>query len=260
MKFRRGDTHRAAIQPYVGIVLVSFALLCASLSVSGCSGKKDEPKSAAVERAAPEAAREAPLPPLAYESALPEACAPSSTSPSRATSTRWSSAGSCASASRTTVRFYFVDQGVQRGIAYEYGKLMEDELNKRRKTGNLKVVFWFVPLPRDQLLPALVDGKVDMVMAQLTGDSRAPEAGGLHEPHPQECKRNRGDRPRRASDCLGRRPRRAGGIRPQEQQLLPEPARAQRAAEGGRQGTSVDSRGARRISRTTTCSRWSTPA
>ncbi|MGE0031914.1 MAG: transporter substrate-binding domain-containing protein [Steroidobacteraceae bacterium] len=63
---------------------------------------------------------------------------------------------------------YFVDQGVQRGGAYEYGKLMEDELNKRRKTGNLKVVFWFVPLPRDQLLPALVDGKVDLVVAQLT--------------------------------------------------------------------------------------------
>jgi ABC-type amino acid transport substrate-binding protein len=45
---------------------------------------------------------------------------------------------------------------------------MEDELNQRRKTGNLKVVFWFVPLPRDRLLPALVDGKVDMVVAQLT--------------------------------------------------------------------------------------------
>jgi membrane-bound lytic murein transglycosylase MltF len=63
---------------------------------------------------------------------------------------------------------YFVDRGVQRGMAYEYGKLMDEELNKRRKTGNLKVAFWFVPLPRDQLLPALVDGKVDMVIAQLT--------------------------------------------------------------------------------------------
>ena len=63
---------------------------------------------------------------------------------------------------------YFVDKGVQRGVAYEYGKLMEDELNKRRNTGNLKVSFWFVPLPRDQLLPALVDGKVDMVIAGLT--------------------------------------------------------------------------------------------
>ena len=63
---------------------------------------------------------------------------------------------------------YFVDEGVQRGAAYEYGKLMEDELNKRRKTGNLKVNFWFVPLPRDRLLQALVDGKVDMVIGQLT--------------------------------------------------------------------------------------------
>ncbi|HXW09691.1 MAG TPA: transporter substrate-binding domain-containing protein [Steroidobacteraceae bacterium] len=63
---------------------------------------------------------------------------------------------------------YFVDQGVQRGVAYEYGKLMEDELNKRRKTGNMKVAFWFVTLPRDRLLPALVDGRVDMVIAALT--------------------------------------------------------------------------------------------
>ena len=68
---------------------------------------------------------------------------------------------------------YFVDKGVQRGAAYEYGKLMEDELNKRRKTGNLKVAFWFVPLPRDQLLPALVDGKVDMVIAPAHRDARS---------------------------------------------------------------------------------------
>ena len=63
---------------------------------------------------------------------------------------------------------YFVDKGVQRGSSYEYGKLMEDKLNERLKTGNLKVHFWFVPLPRDLLLPALVAGKVDIVQAQLT--------------------------------------------------------------------------------------------
>jgi membrane-bound lytic murein transglycosylase MltF len=63
---------------------------------------------------------------------------------------------------------YFVDKGVQRGSSYEYGKLMEDKLNENLKTGNLKVHFWFVPLPRDQLLPALVAGKVDFVLAQLT--------------------------------------------------------------------------------------------
>jgi len=63
---------------------------------------------------------------------------------------------------------YFVDKGVQRGTSYEYGKLIEETLNKNLKTGNLKVHFVFVPLPRDQLLPALVAGRVDFVLAQLT--------------------------------------------------------------------------------------------
>jgi membrane-bound lytic murein transglycosylase MltF len=66
---------------------------------------------------------------------------------------------------------YFIDKGRQRGAAYEYGKLMEDELNRRRKTRNLEVTFRFVPLPRDHLVPALVDGKVDMLLAQLTATS-----------------------------------------------------------------------------------------
>ena len=64
--------------------------------------------------------------------------------------------------------FYFVDRGVQRGIAYEYGQLMEERLNKRFKTGTSnKIHVIFVPLPREMLLSALVDGKVDLVAAQL---------------------------------------------------------------------------------------------
>lgn len=63
---------------------------------------------------------------------------------------------------------YFIDRGVERGVAFEYGELMEEELNKRRKTGNLRVHFWFVPMSRDRLLPALVAGQVDMVISQLT--------------------------------------------------------------------------------------------
>jgi membrane-bound lytic murein transglycosylase MltF len=64
--------------------------------------------------------------------------------------------------------FYFVDKGVQRGIAYEYGKLMEDTINQKLKAGNIKVHVFFVPMPREKLLPALIDGKVDMVAGQLT--------------------------------------------------------------------------------------------
>jgi membrane-bound lytic murein transglycosylase MltF len=64
--------------------------------------------------------------------------------------------------------FYFVDHGQPRGVAYEYVKAFEDELNKKLKTGNLKVNVLFVPLPRDMLASALIDGKVDAVIAQIT--------------------------------------------------------------------------------------------
>jgi membrane-bound lytic murein transglycosylase MltF len=64
--------------------------------------------------------------------------------------------------------FYFVDKGVQRGAVYEYGTLFEDELNKKLNTGNLKVNVVFVPLPRDMLAAALIEGRVDAVIAQVT--------------------------------------------------------------------------------------------
>jgi membrane-bound lytic murein transglycosylase MltF len=64
--------------------------------------------------------------------------------------------------------FYFVDNGAQRGLSYEYMNLYEDQLNKRLKTGNLKVHVVMIPMPRDGLLPALRAGKIDLVQAQLT--------------------------------------------------------------------------------------------
>jgi membrane-bound lytic murein transglycosylase MltF len=63
---------------------------------------------------------------------------------------------------------YFIDKGVQRGISYESIRLFEEELNKRLKTGQLKVHVAIVPLSREQLFPALVAGKVDIVAAALT--------------------------------------------------------------------------------------------
>jgi membrane-bound lytic murein transglycosylase MltF len=63
---------------------------------------------------------------------------------------------------------YFIDKGVPRGISAEAIKLFEDEVNKRLKTGLLKVHVAIVPLPRDQLFRALQDGKVDFVAAALT--------------------------------------------------------------------------------------------
>jgi membrane-bound lytic murein transglycosylase MltF len=63
---------------------------------------------------------------------------------------------------------YFVDKGVQRGLAYESIKQFEDDVNARLGTGMLKVHVAFVPLARDQLFPALQEGKVDVVAATLT--------------------------------------------------------------------------------------------
>jgi membrane-bound lytic murein transglycosylase MltF len=64
--------------------------------------------------------------------------------------------------------FYFIDKGVQRGAVYEYGKLFEDELNKKLKTGNAKIDVIFVTLPRTMLAQALLDGRIDAVLAQVT--------------------------------------------------------------------------------------------
>ena len=63
---------------------------------------------------------------------------------------------------------YFVDQGQERGLAYESLKNFEETLNTERKTGNLKVHVVALPMTRDQLYPALASGKVDMVAAMVT--------------------------------------------------------------------------------------------
>lgn len=69
---------------------------------------------------------------------------------------------------------YFIDKGVLRGTAVEYGRLFEDELNrklvaeKKLKNKNLKVRLVFIPVRRDELLPGLAAGKGDIAAAGLT--------------------------------------------------------------------------------------------
>jgi membrane-bound lytic murein transglycosylase MltF len=63
---------------------------------------------------------------------------------------------------------YFVDRGTPRGTAYDQGRLLEDELNRTLSAGHLKIQVQFVPLSRAVLLPALIEGKGDIVMADLT--------------------------------------------------------------------------------------------
>jgi membrane-bound lytic murein transglycosylase MltF len=69
---------------------------------------------------------------------------------------------------------YFQDRGRQRGATYDAFRLLEDDLNaklereRKLKQKHLKVRFVFVPVRRDQLLPALVEGKGDIAAANLT--------------------------------------------------------------------------------------------
>jgi membrane-bound lytic murein transglycosylase MltF len=63
---------------------------------------------------------------------------------------------------------YFIDKGVQRGTVYEAMKLFEDALNEKLKSKNIRVHVVFVPMSREELLPAVVDGRADIAAAALT--------------------------------------------------------------------------------------------
>jgi membrane-bound lytic murein transglycosylase MltF len=64
--------------------------------------------------------------------------------------------------------FYFLDGATQRGASYEALKTFEDFVNQRlgRRTVKLQVVV--IPVSRDELLPALVQGLGDIAAANLT--------------------------------------------------------------------------------------------
>src|SRR5262249_32853939 len=63
---------------------------------------------------------------------------------------------------------YFIDKGAERGTAAEVGREFERWLNKKYKTKSLRIQIAFIPMARDQLLPALNDGRGDYVMANWT--------------------------------------------------------------------------------------------
>src|SRR5262245_56230860 len=64
--------------------------------------------------------------------------------------------------------FYFVDRGRQRGATHDLGRAFEDDLNRRLGTGHLRVNVIFLPVGRDELIPALVEGRGDIAAANLT--------------------------------------------------------------------------------------------
>jgi membrane-bound lytic murein transglycosylase MltF len=64
--------------------------------------------------------------------------------------------------------FYFVDRGQQRGITYEGLTAFEKFVNNKLGKKTLKVNVIIIPVRRDQLIPALVEGRGDLAAANLT--------------------------------------------------------------------------------------------
>jgi membrane-bound lytic murein transglycosylase MltF len=63
---------------------------------------------------------------------------------------------------------YFVEKGQPHGLAYEALKAFEDEINKTYNKGKLKVHVLMTPTSREDLIPALLDGRGDLAVAGLT--------------------------------------------------------------------------------------------
>ena len=155
------------LQSYSRRLLSTFAIACVALAATGCGKRADAPAQTP-ESVAPAATADEPLPPPAYETALPEGVREHLTETftgdlDQMVARRLIRVG--VAANRT---FYFVDKGVQRGAAYEMGVAFEEYLNKKLKTTPAtKVSVFFAPLPRDQMATALTQGKVDLVVAQV---------------------------------------------------------------------------------------------
>ena len=64
--------------------------------------------------------------------------------------------------------FYFIDRGAPHGTSYDTLTAFEAFLNRKLKRRHLRVHVVFVPVARDELLPALRDGRGDIAAANLT--------------------------------------------------------------------------------------------
>ncbi len=64
--------------------------------------------------------------------------------------------------------FYFIDRGAPHGTSYDTLSAFEAFLNSKLKRRHLRVHVVFIPVARDQLLPALLEGRGDIAAANLT--------------------------------------------------------------------------------------------
>lgn len=64
--------------------------------------------------------------------------------------------------------FFFIDGGTQRGFSYDAGRAFEDAINEKLGLRLLRVEAVFIPVSAGELLPALLHGRGDIAIANLT--------------------------------------------------------------------------------------------
>jgi membrane-bound lytic murein transglycosylase MltF len=63
---------------------------------------------------------------------------------------------------------YYVDRAQEKGLVHESAELFEDFLNKRLDNRHVRVHVVVIPVARNQLIPALLDGRGDIIDASLS--------------------------------------------------------------------------------------------
>lgn len=81
---------------------------------------------------------------------------------------------------------YYLDGAEEKGITYEWFKQFEAFVNERLKRKHLKVHVVFLPVARDQLLPALISGRGDIAAAGLTITEEREELVDFSDPITRE--------------------------------------------------------------------------
>jgi membrane-bound lytic murein transglycosylase MltF len=148
---------------WFGVVL---SLIAASVGAGSGRAEPTAPESSGSATSASEA--EIPFPPPAFEAALPEDIRALLTAPFTGDFDQMVKRRLIRIGVTYNRTFYFAEKGVQRGACAEFAKALEDWVNEKYKTGNAKINVALMAMPRDQLAPALLGGKVDFVMAQVT--------------------------------------------------------------------------------------------
>lgn len=80
---------------------------------------------------------------------------------------------------------FHVDKGKKSGLSYEYMKLFEKQINKNfpKKNKHFKTRVVFIPVSKSQLIPGLLQGRGDIVMADISITEKRKEKIDFSDPY-----------------------------------------------------------------------------